>query len=109
MRSPDQAADHYNDRDQEHEQRNAVHAVHKPDIYIHRIFVIPFTQIEISKDLFPHDATFLNITIIKLGKHLENKIDLNYICTPLGGLAHLVERLHGMQKVTGSIPVSSTL
>ncbi len=26
-----------------------------------------------------------------------------------GGLAHLVERLHGMQEVTGSIPVSSTL
>jgi hypothetical protein len=26
-----------------------------------------------------------------------------------GELAHLVERLHGMQKVTGSIPVFSTL
>jgi len=25
-----------------------------------------------------------------------------------GELAHLVERLHGMQKVTGSIPVFST-
>ena len=26
-----------------------------------------------------------------------------------GGLAQLVERLHGMQEVTGSSPVSSTL
>lgn len=26
-----------------------------------------------------------------------------------GGLAHLVERKHGMFEVTGSIPVSSTL
>ena len=26
-----------------------------------------------------------------------------------GELAHLVERLHGMQEVTGSIPVFSTL
>jgi hypothetical protein len=42
-------------------------------------------------------------------KDLEIRLDLDYICNPTkGGLAHLVERLHGMQKVTGSIPVSST-
>ena len=32
-----------------------------------------------------------------------------YICTPKGELAQLVERLHGMQEVTGSNPVFSTI
>jgi hypothetical protein len=32
----------------------------------------------------------------------------SYIFASRGELAHLVERLHGMQKVTGSIPVFST-
>jgi hypothetical protein len=31
-----------------------------------------------------------------------------YICNPFGGLAQLVERLHGMQKVSGSTPLTST-
>ena len=35
-------------------------------------------------------------------------ITFPYICTPLGELAQLVERLHGMQEVTGSNPVFST-
>jgi hypothetical protein len=32
----------------------------------------------------------------------------HYICSPKGELAQLVERLHGMQEVTGSNPVFST-
>jgi hypothetical protein len=32
-----------------------------------------------------------------------------YICTPIGELAQLVERLHGMQEVSGSNPLFSTL
>lgn len=31
-----------------------------------------------------------------------------YVLRSIGPLAHLAERLHGMQEVTGSIPVRST-
>jgi hypothetical protein len=32
-----------------------------------------------------------------------------YICSPFGELAQLVERLHGMQEVSGSTPLFSTV
>ncbi len=32
-----------------------------------------------------------------------------YICNPFGELAQLVERLHGMQEVSGSNPLFSTI
>ena len=37
-----------------------------------------------------------------------NRIAINYICNPQGELAQLVERLHGMQEVSGSNPLFST-
>jgi hypothetical protein len=53
---PQQPHDHYNDGNKEHEQRDAVHAMHKLYVYILRVFRIPFTQIEISKYLLPDGA-----------------------------------------------------
>ena len=51
----------------------------------------------------------------KISRGCKNKFGLEalifYVCNPIkmqGELAHLVERLHGMQEVTGSIPVFST-
>ena len=41
-------------------------------------------------------------------KNFVDRQRLCYICSQQGELAHLVERLHGMQEVTGSIPVFST-
>jgi hypothetical protein len=54
--------------------------MHELNIYIQRIITVPFAEIEISQDLFPHKKRlkFPN----KIRKHLENKIDLNYICNP---------------------------
>ena len=57
------------------------------------------------------------LTISNRERHrLINKIKIdfgsneccNYICSPKGGLAQLVERLHGMQEVSGSNPLFST-
>ena len=41
--------------------------------------------------------------------HFEQKYNAYIFALRRGGLAHLVERKHGMFEVTGSIPVSSTL
>ena len=40
-------------------------------------------------------------------QHERKKSDI-FSTSPLGGLAQLGERLHGMQEVSGSIPLSST-
>ncbi len=41
-------------------------------------------------------------------EHLYTRDDLPYNLRLFGGIAQLGERLHGMQEVSGSIPLTST-
>ena len=54
---PKKPHDHYDYRDQEHKQRDAVHAVHHLYINVPWIVWITLTNIQVSKNLIP-DALF---------------------------------------------------
>jgi len=51
---PQEANDHYDDCDQEHKQRYAVHAMHKLQVYIPGLIRVSFPDVEIGQYLAPH-------------------------------------------------------
>jgi len=53
---PEQPYDHNNNRDQEDEDGDPVHAMHHKNVGIARIIRISFAQIEVSKYLPPHNS-----------------------------------------------------
>ena len=106
----DQAHDHNNNGDEKNENGDAVHAVHEGCIDVTRRIRVFFFQEKILLNLVP-DAGLHNDPLIRL--KINNPVG-EMVGTPLylqpdcGGLAQLVERLHGMQEVSGSNPLSST-
>jgi hypothetical protein len=86
--------------------------VHHFYVYIPWVFGVSLPKIEVRKYLVPellfHKMVFSNKVTKKNWRKKRVIGKRNYICSPCGELAHLVERLHGMQKVTGSTPVFST-
>ncbi|CAE1148457.1 conserved protein of unknown function [Serratia sp. Tan611] len=47
-----------------------------------------------------------NLYLRKVGEDTVTPVNADHIC---GAIAQLGERLHGMQEVSGSIPLSSTI
>lgn len=99
----------YNDYDngnEEDEYGDPVHPVHQENVYIFRIVGIAFAQVKVGENLLPHGLYAFSLKLLKKfgGFFREPSI----FAVLYGELAHLVERLHGMQEVTGSIPVFST-
>lgn len=67
-----------------------------------RIIRVALTNVEVSENLIPHAIFHKAIVFPKVTEILF------IFALHAGELAQLVERLHGMQKVTGSTPVFST-
>ena len=98
---------HYDNSDQKNEYRNSVHSVHQENIDIARCVWIFLAQVEITENLPPHIIKYyFTKDTNKTGGFLKEPVI--FAIPKQGELAHLVERLHGMQEVTGSIPVFST-
>lgn len=57
---PDEPDDHNNNSDQEHEQRDTVHAMHKLQAHISRLVGVALAEVKIGCHLLPdtlfHDA-----------------------------------------------------
>jgi len=74
---PEKADEHHDDGDDEHEEGNAVHAVHEFDVRVTRLVRITLADVEIGKYLVPHkDCCTCLLKLQKFGEIRETALYL---------------------------------